>query len=50
MSIKFEANDEEFLKNVDKGKNNRKNITPNGAVVPKREYHLEYNMVLRSWC
>jgi hypothetical protein len=26
------------------------NITPNGAIVPKREFHLEYNLVLRSWC
>ena len=22
----------------------------NGAIVPKREFHLEYNLVLRSWC
>ena len=25
-----------------------KNITPNGAIVPKREFHLEYNLVLKS--
>lgn len=25
------------------------NVTPNGAVVPKREYLLEYNLVLRAW-
>lgn len=25
------------------------NITPNGAVVPKKEYQLEFNLVLRSW-
>ena len=32
-----------------KARKNRTNITPNGAVVPKREFHLEYNLVLRSW-
>ena len=25
------------------------NVTPNGAVVPKKEYSLEFNMILRSW-
>ena len=50
MSINFEEDDNKFIQNVNNGKKNRLNITPNGAVVPKREYHLEYNMVLRSWC
>lgn len=25
------------------------NVTPNGAVVPKKEYQLEFNLVLREW-
>ena len=50
MSIHFDENDKKFINNVDRARNNRTNITPNGAIVPKREYHLEYNMVLRSWC
>ncbi len=50
LGIRFENNDKLFLKNIDLARNNRLNITPNGAVVPKREFHLEYNMVLRSWC
>ena len=50
MSINFDENDKKFMNNVDRGRSNRTNITPNGAIVPKREYHLEYNMVLRSWC
>ena len=25
------------------------NVTPNGGVVPKKEFQLEYNLVLRSW-
>ena len=50
LKIKFENNDKLFIQNINKARNNRKNITPNGAVVPKREYHLEYNLVLRSWC
>ncbi len=50
LDIKFSENDKIFLKDIDKARNNRINITPNGAVVPKREFHLEYNLVLRSWC
>ncbi len=50
LKIKFENNDKLFIQNINKARNNRTNITPNGAVVPKREYHLEYNLVLRSWC
>jgi hypothetical protein len=50
MNINFEENDKKFIVNVDRARGNRKNITPNGAIVPKREYHLEYNLVLRSWC
>ena len=50
LKIKFEHNDKKFIKNIDKARNNRLNITPNGAIVPKREFHLEYNLVLRSWC
>ena len=50
MSINFDESDKKFMHNVDRARANRINITPNGAIVPKREYHLEYNMVLRSWC
>lgn len=50
LNIEFDESDKKFMKNIDNARDNRKNITPNGAVVPKREYHLEYNMVLRSWC
>ena len=28
----------------------RVNITPNGAVVPKSEFALEYNLMLSAWC
>jgi len=50
LKIKFDLDDNKFIKNIDKARNNRLNITPNGAIVPKREFHLEYNLVLRSWC
>ena len=44
------ADDEiEFMKRVDANRETRDNVTPNGGVVPKKEYQLEYNMVLRSW-
>jgi len=41
--------DHAFVKAVDAARENRKNITPNGAVVPKKEYLLEYNILLREW-
>ena len=50
LKIKFDLDDQKFIKNIDKARNSRLNITPNGAIVPKREFHLEYNLVLRSWC
>jgi hypothetical protein len=48
MQISFLDNDLDFIKLVDKSRN-LKNITPNGAVVPKREFLLEYNLILREW-
>ncbi len=50
LNITYEKDDKLFIKNIDKARKNRTNITPNGAVVPKREYHLEYNIVIRNWC
>ena len=49
LKIDFELDDNKFIKNIT-ARNSRLNITPNGAIVPKREFHLEYNLVLRSWC
>ena len=50
LKIEFNDNDNIFITNIDKARNNRANITPNGAIVPKREFHLEYNLIIRSWC
>ncbi len=50
MDFQYEENDKSFLKLLDKNKKNLKNITPNGAVVPKREFQLEYNLIIRQWC
>ena len=50
LNIKFSHNDNIFIDYINSARKNRINITPNGAVVPKREFHLEYNLVLRSWC
>ena len=47
--FKFTHNEEIFIKRLDESRSIRDNITPNGGVVPKKEYQLEYNMVLRSW-
>ncbi len=48
MGTKFYEDDVKFIREIDNSRN-LKNITPNGAVVPKREYLLEYNLILREW-
>ena len=49
LNIKF-SDEEEFMFQVENNKSNRTNVTPNGGVVPKREYQLEYNLFIRAWC
>ena len=49
LGIDYFENDAKFLKSLEKGRKNRTNVTPNGGIVPKRETHLEYNLVLREW-
>ena len=49
LNFSFEENDDDFLKKINKARENRKNVTPNGAVVPKKEFQLEYNIILRDW-
>ncbi len=34
---------------LDNYRNSRRNVTPNGACVPKREYQFLYNDVLQNW-
>jgi hypothetical protein len=50
LNILYEENDDKFIKVLDLARNNRLNVTPNGGVAPKREFNLEYNMILREWC
>ncbi len=50
LNIDFIENDKRFLIMVEKKRSYRKNVTPNGAIVPKRDYNLEYNLVLKKWC
>jgi hypothetical protein len=42
-------NELEFMDRLEANIHIKDNITPNGAVVPKKEYQLEFNLVLRSW-
>ena len=49
MNFEFTFDEDLFIERLEKNKDFRDNITPNGAIVPKKEYQLEYNMVLRSW-
>ena len=47
--FEFTSDESLFISRLDECRSIRDNITPNGAIVPKKEYQLEYNMVLRSW-
>ncbi len=50
LNIEFVNNENLFIKKVNSARSYRLNLTPNGAVVPKKEYQLEYNIILREWC
>ena len=49
LYFEFTSDEEEFISRLDNNFNLLDNVTPNGGVVPKKEYQLEYNLVLRSW-
>jgi len=48
INVQFK-NEESFIKDINNNMIDLTNITPNGGVVPKKEYQLEYNLVLKSW-
>lgn len=50
LHFEYTQDENELIKRINLNRNNRTNVTPNGAVVPKREYALEYNLYIRSWC
>jgi len=49
FDFEFTADETEFINRLDSKRYFKDNVTPNGAVVPKKEYQLEFNMVLRAW-
>jgi hypothetical protein len=50
LHFEYSADEKEFIARLDASRGERKNVTPNGGVVPKKEYALEYNLYIRSWC
>lgn len=50
LHFEFVREESEFVSRMDAARLDRKNVTPNGGVVPKREYALEYNFFIRGWC
>jgi len=50
LHFEYTSDEEVFMARLDNAKDNRTNVTPNGGVVPKKEYALEYNLFIRSWC
>ena len=51
-ALHFDYTEDEdlFIQRLNDSRHDRTNVTPNGGVVPKKEYALEYNMFIRSWC
>jgi len=50
MDFDYSSDETVLLAAINASRENRRNITPNGGVVPKSEYSLEYNLVIRAWC
>ena len=50
LDFPFTTDENEFIQLVNLSRSNRKNITPNGGIVPKKEYILEYNLFISIWC
>lgn len=50
MEFEYAPDEGLFIQRLNASRGSRKNITPNGGVAPKKEYQLEYNLFLRSWC
>ena len=50
LHFEYTPDEAEFIKRLDASRQDRLNVTPNGGVVPKKEFALEYNFFIRSWC
>ena len=48
LNFEYTSDETEFMKRLDANRDNRTNVTPNGGVVPKKEYALEYNAFLKE--
>lgn len=50
LHFEYTEDEELFIQRLDWHRSDRTNVTPNGGVVPKKEYALEYNAFIKSWC
>ena len=50
LHFDYSEDEDVFIQRLNNIRHDRTNVTPNGGVVPKKEYALEYNMFIRSWC
>ena len=50
LHFDYSEDEDVFIQRLNDSRHDRTNVTPNGGVVPKKEYALEYNMFIRSWC
>jgi len=50
LHFNYSSNENELINSINKNRQNRVNITPNGGIVPKKESTLEYNIFIKTWC
>lgn len=50
LHFDYTPDESEFMTRLESRRHDRINVTPNGGVVPKKEFALEYNAYLKSWC
>ena len=50
LHFNYTEDEDVFIQRLNDSRHDRTNVTPIGGVVPKKEYALEYNMFIRSWC
>jgi len=50
LHFDYTPNEEEIIRRLESRRTDRTNVTPNGGVVPKKEYSFEYNAFIKSWC
>ena len=49
LHFEYTENEDIFLERLESRREDRLNVTPNGAVVPKKEFTVEYNAYIKAY-